>query len=192
MISRFPVMKNAKDVKAFARKQFSNARGSHDWEHTERVFRLCMHIGQVERADLEVLGIAAYLHDIGRPFEDETKGAVCHAQKGAEMAEDFLAEHPVSNEQRDNIIHCIQAHRFRRKDRLFAGEVGAKIHNPHVALDKTQPYTEEDTGYREYKLKLCKIKDRMLTNEGQRLAEERHAFMETFFQRLTQEYEGNK
>ncbi len=37
--------------------------------------------------------------------------------------------------------------------------------------------TEEDTGYREFKLKLSKIKERMLTAEGRRIAEERHAFM---------------
>jgi uncharacterized protein len=75
---------------------------------------------------------------------------------------------------------------------LFAGEVGAKLHNPQADLRNTRPYTEEDTGYREFKLKLSKIKDRMLTAEGKRLAEERHAFMEGFFERLQQEYEGKK
>ena len=212
-------MKTAKDIKAFALTHFSNARGSHDWEHSERVFRLCMHIGQVEGADLEVLTAAAYLHDIGRPFEDAAQGTVCHAQKGAEMAGDFLVQYPVSRSQKDNIIHCIQAHRYRGTHRpktleakvlfdadkldaigavgvartfLFAGEVGAKLHNPHVELHKTEPYTKEDTGYREYELKLRKIKDHMLTKEGRRMAEERHAFMETFFNRLTQEYEGKK
>jgi uncharacterized protein len=75
---------------------------------------------------------------------------------------------------------------------LFAGEVGAKLHNPGADLHNTQPYTQEDTGYREFKLKLSKIKGRMLTAEGKRLAEERHAFMERFFERLQQEYEGRK
>jgi len=32
----------------------------------------------------------------------------------------------------------------------------------------------------------------MLTAEGKRLAEGRHAFMEGFFERLQQEYEGKK
>jgi uncharacterized protein len=75
---------------------------------------------------------------------------------------------------------------------LFAGEVGAKLHNPHVELQNTAPYTAEDTGYREYKLKLSRIKDRMLTQEGRRLAEERHTFMEMFFDRLTEEHKGHK
>jgi len=212
-------MKTVEDIKMFAMKQFSNGRGSHDWEHTERVYRLCMHIGQVERADLEVLKIAAYLHDIGRPFEDQTKGKLCHAQRGADIAGGLLAQYPVSEQQKDNVIHCIGVHRFRGNHKpetleakvlfdadkldaigavgvarafLFAGEVGAKLHNPHADMANTRPYTEEDTGYREYKLKLSKIKDRMLTAEGRRMAAERHAFMERFFLRLTEEYEGNR
>ena len=207
------------DIKEFAKKCFSNARGSHGWDHSHRVLKLCMHIGQVERADLEVLEIAAYLHDVGRPYEDASRGAVCHAQKGAEIARELLAEYPVSDNQRANIIHCIRSHRFRGNFRpetleakvlfdadkldaigavgigrafLFAGEVGAKLHNPNIEPEDTDPYTEEDTGYREYKLKLSRIKDRVLTAEGRCIAEERNAFMEAFFQRFAEEYEGNK
>lgn len=210
-------MKTIEEVKAFAVRQFANGRASHDWEHTERVYRLCMHIGKMEGADMEVLKIASYLHDIGRPFEDESRGKLCHAHRGADIAAGLLAQYPVSEQQKDNIIHCIRAHRFRGNHApetleakvlfdadkldaigavgiarafLFAGEIGAKLHNPHMALDQTQPYTEEDTGYREYRVKLSRIKDRMLTKEGRRLADERHAFMERFFQRLTAEYEA--
>ncbi|MBW2107174.1 MAG: HD domain-containing protein [Deltaproteobacteria bacterium] len=217
MVSKSPVMETIEDIRAFAKKHTSNARGSHDWDHTERVLRLCMHIGRVEGADLEVLKIAAYLHDIGRSFQDASRGRVCHAEKGAQIAEEFLAHYPLSDARRKNIIHCIRSHRFRgthppetleakvlfdadkldaigavgvARTFLFAGEVGARLHNPEVALCRTRPYTKDDTGYREFRLKLCKIKDRMLTREGRRMAEERHGFMETFFQRLTQEYEG--
>ena len=62
--------------------------------------------------------------------------------------------------------------------------------SPFVNPEDTAPYTEEDTGYREFKLKLSKIKDRMLTTEGRRMAEERHAFMEAFFERFLKEHEG--
>ncbi len=219
MVVERPVITTIDDIKAFAMSCFSNAPGSHDWDHTQRVYNLCMHIGKAEGADLEVLEIAAYLHDVGRSHEDASKGGICHAQKGAEMARELLAAYPASETQRVNIIHAIRSHRFRGNqwpetleakvlfdaDKLdaigavgigraflFAGEVGAKLHNPRIQLEDTKPYTEEDTGYREYKLKLSKIKDRMLTEEGRRLAEDRHAFMKTFFQRFTQEHEGHK
>jgi uncharacterized protein len=212
-------MSTIEDIRIFAMRSFSNARGSHDWDHTQRVHNLCMHIGRVEEADLEALEIAAYLHDVGRSYEDESKGAVCHAEKGAEIARNLLAGYQISNERKENIIHCIRSHRFRGNHQprsleanvlfdadkldaigavgiarafLFAGEVGAKLHNPYIQPEDTEPYSEEDTGYREYKLKLSRIKDRMLTTEGRRMAEGRHAFMEMFFHRLTEEYQGNK
>jgi uncharacterized protein len=206
-------------IKAFAMKCLSNAHGSHDWDHTQRVYNLCLHIGESEGADLEVLKIAAYLHDVGRPFQDESKGAISHEEKGVEMARALLGKYPISEGQKANIIHCIRSHRFRGECQpetleakvlfdadkldaigaigigrsfLFAGEVGAKLHNPYINPEDTQPYTEEDTGYREFKLKLSKIKDRMLTAEGRRMAKERHAFMEIFFERFLQEHEGHK
>ncbi|MBL0731357.1 MAG: phosphohydrolase, partial [Desulfosarcina sp.] len=49
-----------------------------------------------------------------------------------------------------------------------------------------------DTGYREFKVKLCKIKDRMLTREGKRIAIDRHRFMEKFFERFLIEYKGER
>jgi len=206
-------------VKEQAEKLFDGARGSHDWEHTLRVFDLCERIGPAEKADMDVLRIAAYLHDIGRAGQDSTLGAVCHAERGAEMAWSIVEKLSLSEEQKTNIIHCIKAHRFRGKCRpetpeakvlfdadkldaigavgvarafLFAGEVGARLHNPELKIEETRPYTREDTGFREYKVKLCKIRDRILTNEGKKLADERHAFMEEFFKRFLEEYEGKR
>ncbi len=40
-------------------------------------------------------------------------------------------------------------------------------------------------------VKLKKVKDKMLTEEGKRIAEERHAFMEEFFDRLNKEINGS-
>jgi uncharacterized protein len=215
-----PTLASSMDkIKAFAKECLSSARGSHGWEHTERVHRLCLHIGQVEKADLEVLAVAAYLHDVGRFQQDKTKGRLCHGEKGAEMAAAFLEPYRLPEEKKANIIHCIRSHRFRGNHEpqtleakilfdadkldaigaigiartfLFAGEVGAKLHNPNINLADTAPYTKEDTGYREYMLKLSKIKDRMMTQEGRRMAKARHDFMARFFDRFLEEYEGKK
>ena len=213
------VMTNTiEQIRDFAEKCLMNAPGSHAWDHTLRVYNLCMHIGRVEQADLEVLEIAAYLHDSGRSFQDASKGKICHARKGADMAKELLQAIPIDEAKKENIVHCIRAHRFRGdcppetleakilfdadkldaigaigvgRTFLFAGEVGARLHNPAVNPKETSAYTEEDTGYREFRLKLSKIKGRMLTREGRRMAEERHAFMEDFFDRLLKEVEGH-
>ncbi|MBN1849350.1 MAG: HD domain-containing protein [Deltaproteobacteria bacterium] len=205
-----------KDIEAFARRSFSDIHGSHDWSHTQRVYKLCMRIGQKEGADLDVLSIAAYLHDVGRAIQDRSNGTVCHAQKGAEIATGLLRNYPLSEDQKANIIHCIQSHRFRGVDKpesleakvlfdadkldsigaigigrafQFAGEIGAKLHNPLIDPSDSLPYTEEDTGYREFRQKLIKIKDKMMTDEGVRIAKERHEFMVAFFQRFLLEYD---
>ncbi len=63
---------------------------AHDIDHTLRVRDLCLNIGKTENADLDVLEIAALLHDIWRPIEFETKWDVCHAQYWAQLAKEFL------------------------------------------------------------------------------------------------------
>jgi uncharacterized protein len=204
-------------LKKEAMNYFLNSKGSHDWEHTERVLNLCMHIGEKENADLEILKFASVLHDIGRSQQDRSNGKICHAEKGAILAKELLKEYNLEDERTEKIVHCIESHRFRGKKQpqsieakvlfdadkldsigavgigrafLFAGEVGAKLHDKYVNVEKTKPYTKEDTAYREFKVKLRKVKDRMLTEEGKRIAEQRHRFMVEFFERLNKEVDG--
>lgn len=205
-------------IRQKAEAHFSSASGSHDWEHTLRVHRLCVKIGPMEGADMLVLEAAAYLHDIGRPFQDNSDGAICHAEKGAYLATENLADMAIEDKRKHNILHCIRTHRFRNDDMpesiearilfdadkldaigavgiarayLFAGELGACLHNPHItAIEDAAAYSKNDTGYREYVVKLSKVKDRMLTRQGKRWAEKRHTFMKSFFERFIDEYDG--
>ncbi len=204
-------------IKEEAKNFFLTSRGSHDWSHTERVYNLALHIGKKEGADMEILSIAALLHDIGRDCESKSKGLICHAEKGASMAEALLKKYNISSEKIEAIVHCILTHRFRGNkipssvegkilfdaDKLdstgavgigraflFAGETGAKLHNKDVDIHKTLPYTEDDTAWREFNVKLNKIKDKMLTDEGKRIARERHKVMVDFFDRLNREVDG--
>jgi uncharacterized protein len=204
-------------IKEEAKRYFQNARGSHDWDHTERVYKLCLRIGRKEKANLEVLKLAALLHDIGRKQEDRSNGRICHAEKGAALARAILKRHGVERETVERVSHCIETHRFRQtrlpqsleakilfdadkldsigavgigRAFLFAGEVGARLHNPDINLKRTKPYTKEDTAYREFLVKLRQIKGRLFTREGKRIARERHRFMAEFFDRLKKEVDG--
>ncbi len=205
------------DVRSVAAAFFVGARGSHDWDHTRRVCRLCDRMAAAEQADVDVVRIAALLHDIGRARQDASNGSICHAREGARLAGPIVENLPLSGRQKKNVLHCISTHRFRghrapetleakvlfdadkldaigaigvARAFLFAGEVGARLHNPDVRIESTQPYTADDTGYREYRVKLCKIRDRMVTATGRQLAEARHRFMEAYFERFLQEYDG--
>jgi len=204
-------------IEATAIRLFDGASGSHDWDHTKRVYRLGLRIGEAENADLDVVRVAALLHDIGRAQQDTSNGQVCHAGQGARMAREIIRDLPLTVDQKENIAHCIRTHRFRGNHHpetlearvlfdadkldaigavgvarafLFAGEIGARLHSPEVKAEDSIPYSENDTGYREYRLKLRLIKHRMLTETGKKLAGERHRFMEAFFERFLTEYEG--
>ena len=204
-------------VREEARACLGSARGSHDWDHTERVLELCLRIGRQEKADLEVLRLAAILHDIGREAEDKSGGRLCHGARGAVLAAGILKRHGLERDTISRVVHCIAAHRFRGRQEpesleakvlfdadkldsigavgigrafLFAGEVGARLHDPAVVIRRTRPYTREDTAYREFLVKLSRIKDRMHTEAGKRFARERHRFMVGFFDRLNKEARG--
>jgi uncharacterized protein len=205
-------------IRREAREFFRDARGSHDWEHTERVFRLCRHIAAAEGADMDVVLAAALLHDIGRAEEFRTNGRRCHAAEGAERARELLRHAGISEGEAEAVAGCVATHRFRGGNPpqtlearvlydadkldsigavgigrafLFAGEVGATLHDPAVDPGATQPYSREDTAYREFLVKLRHVKDRMLTETGRAMAEERHRFMVGYFERLNQEVEGD-
>lgn len=203
-----------------AKAHFSGARRSHGWDHTGRVRALAMHIGKVECADLNILELAALLHDIGRHKEDESLGEVCHAVEGAKMARTILARYKLETETIDRVVHAIARHRYRGKAKpetlearilydadkldaigavgigrafLFAGEQGAKLHNaPGVDPLKHRAYGPEDTAYREFLAKLRYIHRKMLTAEGRRLAKRRHTFMLRFFRELAAETGGSR
>ncbi|MDP2741538.1 MAG: HD domain-containing protein [bacterium] len=204
-------------IKEEAKKMLVGINSCHEWEHTERVYNLAIKMGKKENADLEILGLAAVLHDIARKEQDESNGKICHAERGAILAKEILERYGFQKEKREDITHCIEAHRYRNEkkpetkeakilydaDKLdaigaigigrafsFAGHIGAKIHNKNVDPEKTEAYSTDDTAYREYLVKLKHIKDKMLTAEGKRIAEERHKFMEHFFDRLNKEVDG--
>ena len=78
---------------------------------------------------------------------------------------------------------------------LFAGHSGSNClytgnEKKLAKQNKDLGYTKEDSALLEYYFKLKKIKDRILTKGGKKIAEERHAFMVKFFNRFEKEIEG--
>lgn len=204
-------------IKKEVKEYFKSSRGSHDWSHVERVYNLALKIGKKEKADLETLKLAAILHDVGRKHQDEVNGKVDHAEIGARLTREILEKYKFGKEKIEKIIHCIETNRFRGNKKpkskeakilfdadkldaigaigigrafLFAGEIGAKLHNKNLKIEKTKEYSKEDTAYREFMVKLRKIAGRMFTKEGKRIAKERHKFMVNFFDRLNKEVDG--
>jgi uncharacterized protein len=209
------------EIKEKARKFFINASGCHDWTHTERVYNLAVRIGKKEKADLGIVKLVAYLHDIGRKEEMESKGKICHAEKGVELAEKILSPYHLDKEIVENIKHCVLSHRYRNnhipstieamslfdadkldsigavgigRDFLFAGYLRNPLYVGNekklVESGKSHSYSKSDTALLEYYFKLKKVKSKLLTKTGKRIAKARHGYMVDFFKRFEKEVKG--
>ena len=166
--------------------------------------------------DMLVVKAAALMHDIGRPEELKLNGEICHAELGFKMAPELLKECGFRDaELIANIAECVKRHRFRGKnahpetieqkiifdaDKLdsigavgvaraihFSGRIGSRLHNSYEEAMDSDAYSEEDSAYREYLVKLRHIPERMLTDTGKKLAVERVEFMDLFFDTLNRE-----
>lgn len=197
-----------------ARHHYWGNDAIHDFDHVLRVLALAERLARAEGADLEIVRTATLLHDVARGQGDRL--TTDHAQAGADIARQLLAGHPP--EKVEAVAHAIAAHRFRTgpapqtleakvlhdADKLDAiGAIGVARafafggHEGQRLWAKVSPDYQESKSTRhqhtpvhEYQIKLIKIKDRLLTDSARRLAEERHAFMVTFYEQLEREVQG--
>ena len=170
-----------------------------------------------DKESFRIVRYAALLHDCARPEEDAGKGKICHASLGREKSVAILRELGCSGEGFLHAVgECVGKHRYRGKnapeslvekivydaDKLdsigavgiartfhFASHVGARIHNTEKQALEGAEYGPEDTGYREYLVKLRNVPGRMLTASGRSLAVQRGEFMKSFFDELNAETE---
>lgn len=105
--------KTIEQIKSKAKEYFVGSSGCHDWTHVERVYSLAIKLAKKEGADINIVKVAAYLHDIGRKEEMEKGGKICHAEKGVELAEKILSPYELDDDIVENIKHCILSHRSR-------------------------------------------------------------------------------
>jgi uncharacterized protein len=197
------------------KKNMSSSPRCHDWEHTERVLHNARLIAsKEENADKKVIDLGALLHDIARADEMAIKGKICHAKRGAELAEKILKDAGFDEAICQKVVKCVRRHRFRSDQKpvdleekiiydadkldsvgavglgrafLFAGREGAKVHNTKEEALASPAYSENDTAYREYLVKQRYISDKMQTETGREIAQKRVKFMKEFFETLDEE-----
>jgi len=170
--------------------------GSHGFDHTARVVRLCEAIGAHEGADMAILIPAALFHDIARPLEEET--GVPHEEAGAQMAETYLRSIHYPENRIPGIIHAIRAHRYRAS--TAPGTLEARVLSDADNLDamgavgiaRTLLQAGERGGgipdaVDHIRAKLLNLRARMYTETARGIAGERHAFLIAFLAALDYE-----
>lgn len=82
------------------------------------------------------------------------------------------------------------------RDFLFAGYLGNALYTGRekalIKAGTDQEYTKDDTAIMEYEFKLKKIKNKILTASGKKIAQQRHAFMNLFFKKFWNEVKGRE
>ena len=203
----------------FVKKQLENAESGHNWFHMERVYNNALLIAKEETCDLEVVQLAALLHDIAdSKFHDGDETV------GPKVARAFLSSENVLVETINHVVAIIEnisfkGGNFEKKftskeleivqdaDRLDAiGAVGIartfnyggyknrEIYNPEIApnlnMNKEEYKNSTAPTINHFYEKLLLLKDKMNTETGKKIAQQRHDFMETFLEQFYNEWNG--
>ena len=206
-------------TKTFVQQELANAEGGHDWFHIERVYKNALLIAEEEDVNLEIIALGALLHDIAdAKFHqgDETVGPK-KAQQFLQQqnVEPATIEHVIKiiehisfkggNFQQQ--FHSKELAIVQDADRLDAlGAIGIartfnyggfknrKLYDPAIApklnMTKEEYKKGENPTINHFYEKLLLLKDRMNTQKGKQIAQERHLFMEKFLEQFYAEWEG--
>lgn len=206
---------------SFVKEQLQDAEAGHDWFHIERVYKLALTINKNEKADDLVVRLGALLHDIAdSKFHDgdESIGPKIAAnflttqQVSPQIIEQVLQiiRHiSFKGGNQDQTYTSAELQVVQDADRLdaigaigiarafhYGGHKNRLLHDPSIApkTDMTRAEYKNSTAptINHFYEKLLLLKDRMNTETGKQLAEERHQFMQSFLQQFYQEWEGKK
>lgn len=205
------------DIRSIAHSYFrAGMSPAHDWQHVQRVEATADRLAtDYPDADTHWIQLSALLHDIGRAKED--RGDIeDHAEWGADESARILRDYDVSEETIDAVSHCIRAHRYSNHvtpetieakiisdadslDALgavgiarcftYGGEQGLAIHDPSLPPDE-DPSSAGKTQFNHLHKKILDLPNRMYTDVGRELADERSAFVKEFIQRFEREATG--
>jgi uncharacterized protein len=143
----------------------------HDWahgrSHIERVLRMAKEIGKQESANLEIIELAAILHDIFENKEAHSNiGGFRHEIEGSKEARKILTKLGVADSSVDAVCHCIESHR-KRSGRIEPQTIEAKclfdadkldcigaigiIRSAFISFDHQQEFYREEKDLEAYK-----------------------------------------
>ncbi len=204
----------------YIKEIFSGDSGGHDYYHTVRVYKIATEIAKQEYADVNIVQLAALLHDV----DDKKISPETHATK--KNAVDFMTANgvdadiinivckiidEVSFAGTDSVVpSTIEGKCVQDADRLdaigaigiartfaYGGSRGRKIYDPdikpRIGMSKEEYQKNmNSTSINHFYEKLLLLKDMMNTTAGKKLAEHRQAVMQEFLNEFMAEWKGEK
>lgn len=205
----------------FVKATLAQAEGGHDWFHIERVYKNALLIAESEKCDVEIVQLGALLHDIAdSKFHngDESIGPkTARTFLEAEKVEPTIIDHVIAIIENisfkggkvERQFSSIELDIVQDADRLDAiGAIGIArtfnyggfknraLYNPEIAPNLTMTKDEyknnEAPTINHFYEKLLLLKDKMNTQTGKQIAQDRHRYMEDFLEQFYAEWEGKK
>jgi len=204
------------NAKIFIKNIFENDFSGHDYFHSLRVYKTAVVIAEKENADLNIVSLAALLHDV----DDRKLSPQTHKNK--ENAVSFLKNEKVSNDNILRICNIIDEVSFKGNssvtpssiegkcvqdaDRLdalgaigiartfaYGGSRNRAIYNPEIkpVLEMDKYESNVSTSINHFYEKLFLLKDMMNTKFGKALAEKREKYMRAFIEEFILEWSGD-
>ena len=205
-----------KATESYIRKVFENEGSGHDWWHIYRVRKLALHLHETEGGNRFVIEMAALLHDLddwkikeelagnrallwleNQDVSDEEKRSILAVIQevsfkgaGVETPATSVEAQIVQDADRLDAIGAIGiartfAYGGNKKRLIYDPDIQPEMHQSFQAYQKNSAPT-----INHFYEKLLLLKDRMNTNLAQRMAAERHRFMEQFLAQFYDEWEA--
>lgn len=206
-------------VATVVREEIGSDGTGHDWHHVDQVRKMALRIAQAEGGDVEIIELAALVHDIGdRKFHGSEESGdrkvrsllrLCSVPecriarvadiarrvsfKGAKVTDDM----PTLEGKIVQDADCIFAIGAIGCARVFAygGSRGRPLYDPTeepVFADSADAYFESKrrSSLHHFPEKLFLLYDRLHTPTARAIAESRHQFLLRFYEQFLAEWEG--
>lgn len=202
-------------IKKIVKKELGQESSGHDFFHCQRVVNITLKIGKKEKADLFILQLAGWLHDI-----DVKKGRDGHHLRSAKVASEILGKLGVSQDIIKQVKVAIRAHSYRGAkdnpaktleakiisdaDKLdvmgalgvarvcsFSGYFGRPLHKPEHQFDP-QAYrqTGSTTAIGAFYEKIFLLPKVLYTKEAKKIGKKRLKFAHQFVKQFLKEWNG--
>ncbi|MBO5097496.1 MAG: HD domain-containing protein [Agathobacter sp.] len=201
----------------YVKKMFENEYSGHDYFHTLRVFKMATHIAEKENADVEIVQLAALLHDV----DDFKLSPETYAQKA--NARQFLQVNQVDEETIEKICQIIGEISFVGKDSVIPQTLEGKCaqdadrldaigaigiarafayggnHNrvmydpdvkPNMNMSKEEYMNHKSTTINHFYEKLFLLTELMNTQTAKEIAGERERYMKAYIAEFMDEWDG--
>lgn len=204
---------------AYVKEIFATDFSGHDFFHTMRVYKMATTIAMKENANLQIVQLAALLHDVDdrklSPETCENKDRAVAFMRSQNLAEEMIEKikqiiGEVSFMGKDSAVpKTLEGKCVQDADRLdalgamgiarafaYGGNHNRVMYDPEIKpalnMSKEEYQNHVSTTVNHFYEKLFLLKDMMNTDSAKAIAEHRERYMKEYIDEFMDEWEGRK